>query len=45
MTPHSIKNRKLHTNLRRNILYASPWVLSAIISLSVLLWLIKILLP
>jgi hypothetical protein len=35
-------NRKLHTKLRRNILHASPWVLSVVISLGVLLWLISI---
>lgn len=41
MIPHHYNiNRKLHTKLRRNILHASPWVLSAIISLGVLLWLI-----
>lgn len=35
-------NRKLHTKLRRNILYASPWVLCFVISLGVSLWLISI---
>lgn len=40
MIPHH--NRKLHTNFRRAILYASPWVLCLITSLGILLWLISL---